>query len=370
MTKKFLMAICAVVVLASCSTKTDGYELNAALKGDVENGTNVYLRTLDSLNQLMDVDTTQVQEGSFTFAGKQDIPHLHYLAVDGLPGTVPVILENGDISVKFQKDSLQFAEVKGTLQNDLFMDFLRETRTISDMGRSLQDDFRNASANRDTAAVESLREEFFELQEKMKTFNIDFVKENPDALISALVLENLMRTKAIPFDEAQTLYDGLNAEVKNTKPGKSVQEQLKNSKSAEVGQRAPEFSAPTPTGDLLALGDIKSKVTLIDFWAAWCRPCRMENPNIVSIYEKYKDKGLNVVGVSLDTKAEDWIKAIENDGLAWNHVSHLKRFDDPIAKLYNVNAIPAAFLLDENGVIVAKNLRGPDLEEKVAELLN
>ena len=285
-------------------------------------------------------------------------------------GNVPVVLENGDIKLEFQKDSLTFANMEGTLQNDLFMHFLNGTRTISDMGRSLNEDFRNASANRDTAAVESLREEFFELQEKMKTFNIDFVKENPNALISALVLDNLMRTKAIPVEEAQSLYDALTPEIKNTKPGKSVDKLLKSSKSTEVGQIAPEFSAPTPTGDMLALGDIKSKVTLIDFWAAWCRPCRMENPNIVSVYEKYKDKGLNVVGVSLDTKAEDWIKAIEKDGLAWNHVSHLKRFQDPIAQLYNVNAIPAAFLLDENGVIVAKNLRGPALEEKVAELLN
>src|SRR5690606_7847244 len=143
-------------------------------------------------------------------------------------------------------------------------------------------------------------------------------------------------------------------------------------KSTEIGAVAPGFSAPTPDGDLLALSDVtsKSKLTLVDFWAAWCRPCRMENPNIVSVYEKYKDKGFNVLGVSLDNKAEDWKRAIEADGLLWNHISNLQRFQDPIARLYNINAIPAAFLLDENGVIVARDLRGPALEEKVAELLN
>ena len=120
----------------------------------------------------------------------------------------------------------------------------------------------------------------------------------------------------------------------------------------------------------MALADVLGKVTLIDFWAAWCKPCRAENPNVVSVYNKYHDKGLNIIGVSLDRTADAWKKAIEDDGLRWNHVSHVAYFNDPIAKLYNVNAIPAAFLLDENGVIIAKNLRGPALEEKVAELLN
>ena len=115
---------------------------------------------------------------------------------------------------------------------------------------------------------------------------------------------------------------------------------------------------------------MKGKLTLVDFWAAWCRPCRAENPNIVKVYEKYHDKGFNVIGVSLDRKAEDWKKAIADDGLAWNQVSNLAYFNDPIAKLYNVDAIPAAFLLDENGIIVAKNLRGDALEETVSELLN
>jgi thiol-disulfide isomerase/thioredoxin len=110
------------------------------------------------------------------------------------------------------------------------------------------------------------------------------------------------------------------------------------------------------------------KVTLVDFWAAWCRPCRAENPNIVKVYSKYKDKGLSVLGVSLDRNANDWINAIEQDGLTWHHVSNVRYFDE-IAELYNVRAIPASFILDENGVIVAKNLRGPALEAKIAELL-
>ncbi|MEX0272741.1 MAG: peroxiredoxin family protein, partial [Flavobacteriaceae bacterium] len=142
------------------------------------------------------------------------------------------------------------------------------------------------------------------------------------------------------------------------------------SKSTSIGSKAPEFSGPNPDGKQISLAEVKGKATLIDFWAAWCRPCRAENPNVVKVYNKYHDKGLNVIGVSLDRNAEAWKKAIADDGLEWNHVSHVAYFEDPIAKLYNIDAIPAAFLLDENGVIVAKNLRGPALEEKVSELLD
>ena len=238
------------------------------------------------------------------------------------------------------------------------------------MSKTMNDDFRKASLAKDTATVEALRAEYLELQERAKDFELDFVKAHPDALISALILEKIIASKALPFDEVQSLYKALSPEVKNSKPGKRMEKELEKAKTTAIGTTAPEFSGPTPNGEQLALNDVKGKLTLIDFWAAWCKPCRMENPNIVSVYEKYKDKGLNVVGVSLDRKKEDWIKAIESDGLSWNHVSHLQYFNDPIAQMYQVNAIPAAFLLDENGVIVAKNLRGPALEQKVAELLN
>jgi peroxiredoxin len=367
--KKISIPLLVILVLTACSSKSDGYELNGMIEGSLTDSTSIFLKTTDSLNQLIEIDTTQVIGGTFNFKGVVPEAQLYYVMVDGLRGNVPVILENGTISMKFQKDSLGYAKIKGTQQNDLFMDFLNGSREISEMGRSLQEDFRNASAKRDTASAEALREEFFELQNKSKNHNIDFAKEHPNALISVLILDTLFKTKGLPIEEIKAIYEALDPAIKNTKIGQNLGKALTNSKVTDIGSVAPDFSAPTPSGELLALNSVKGKVTLVDFWAAWCKPCRMENPNIVSVYEKYKDKGFQVLGVSLDAKAENWVKAIEDDKLEWNHVSNLKRFQDPLAKLYNVNAIPAAFLLDENGVIVAKNLRGKALEEKVAALL-
>lgn len=362
----FLMSL-----IVACSSVSDGYVIEGEIRGDVKDSTIVYLKTTDSLaRQLVDVDTTMITNGEFTFLGTPKAVKVHYLSIEGIQGNAPLILENGTISFKAQKDSMNFHKIKGTLQNELFMNYLEEVRTFSSMSKSMNDDFRKSRSESDTVLMNSLRDEFMELQERAKSFDLDFVKENPNALISVLILEKAISTKTLPSNELQPLYDALTPEIKVTPAGIRVGEKLEKAKGTEVGSLAPDFSGPTPTGEVLALNDVKGKVTLIDFWAAWCRPCRAENPNIVSVYQKYKDKGLNVVGVSLDKKEEDWLKAIETDGLEWNHISNLQYFQGPIAQLYNVNAIPAAFLLDENGVIVAKNLRGPALEQKVAELLN
>jgi peroxiredoxin len=215
-----------------------------------------------------------------------------------------------------------------------------------------------------------------ELQEEYKNFETDFITNHPDALISALLIDKAVSSRAVSAEEAQKLFDALSPDIKKTKIATAIQEKLEEQKKAEanaknttIGAKAPNFSAPDPTGKELALNEVLGKVTLVDFWAAWCKPCRAENPNVLSVYNKYHDKGLNIIGVSLDRTEEAWKKAIEDDGLTWNHVSNVAYFNDPIAKLYNVDAIPAAFLLDENGVIIAKNFRGPAREQKVAEIL-
>nr|WP_297788663.1 TlpA disulfide reductase family protein [uncultured Allomuricauda sp.] len=369
--KKLFVLSLGVLFLTACNSDPKGYTLSGTINGEPENGTQIFLKTTDSINQLVDIDTTTVENGMFSFSGNQVEPKMHYVFVDQVRGNVPVIVENGSIEIEFQKDSIDQAKIKGTEQNDMFMDFLTESRKLSQRARSMQNDMRMAAQQRDTATVAALREEFMEFQEDAKDFNLNYAKEHPNAFVSVLIVGNFLATKALPVDEVQALFEGLSPEMKATEPGKRIAEQLENLKSTEIGAVAPEFSAPTPTGDVLALSDVTSnaKLTLVDFWAAWCRPCRAENPNIVSVYKKYHEKGFDVLGVSLDNNSEHWTKAIASDGLEWNHISNLQRFQDPIARLYNINAIPAAFLLDENGVIVARDLRGPALEEKVAEIL-
>ena len=366
--KKYFFTALLFGILIACNTTPDGFKLEGTLSGEVDNGTQVFLKKTDDANQLIEVDTTTIENGKYTFTGTSALPELHYLLINKVRGNIPVVLENGSIEVNAQKDSLAFAKMKGTLQNDLFADFLEESRSLAQRARSMSDEMRNATAQQDTASMTSLRDEYFELQEEARTFEIKFAKEHPEALISALIIEKVLATKGLPENEIKELYEALTPTIKETVVGQRIKDKLDKLVNTSIGSKAPNFTAPTPAGDELALNDVLGKVTIVDFWAAWCKPCRAENPNVVQVYNKYHDKGLNILGVSLDRRAEDWTKAIEDDGLVWNHVSNIQYFDE-IAELYNVKAIPATFILDENGVIIAKDLRGAALENKISELL-
>lgn len=375
--KKIILSLSILMVLAACNQNPEGFTIEGTLTGEIENGTKVFLRKQGENRQPIDVDTTEVQDGKFVFTGKADSPEINYIFVDQLQGYTAVVIENGEIEFSAQKDSLGLAKVKGTPQNELFAKYLKKAQAMSKQAMAIQQDMQAANTSKNEASMSSLQEEMQDFQEEYKGFELDFIKENPNALISVLLLDKAIATKMVEPSEVQGIFDSFTSEMKETTAAKRISNQLEalkekaeRAKSTEVGAKAPEFTAPGVDGDQLALKDMMGKVTLVDFWAAWCRPCRAENPNVVAVYKKYHGKGLNIVGVSLDRKAEDWKKAIADDGLTWNHVSHVQYFNDPIAKLYNVDAIPAAFLLDENGVIVAKNLRGPALEAKVAELLN
>ena len=150
------------------------------------------------------------------------------------------------------------------------------------------------------------------------------------------------------------------------------QQNAKNSATTnlEIGSIAPEIALPNPEGDTILLSSLRGKYVLLDFWASWCRPCRIENPHLVESYEKYNEKGFDIFQVSLDKKRESWIEAIEKDQLTWHQVSDLKYWNSAPAELYKVRAIPANFLLDKNGKIIAKNLRGDALEAKLSEIFD
>lgn len=374
--KKIVLSLAVIVGVLACNSKPEGYVLNGTLTGDVENGTQIFIRKINETNQPYDIDTTTVENGKFTVSGPADSPELIYVFIDKIQGYTPVVAEKGEIELTAQKDSLNFAKVKGTVQNDIFFKYLNESRTLSDQAMSIQKDMQNAKMGGNEATVNSLNDEFTELQEEYKNFELEFIKNNPNGLISALLIEKGLNSRMVESEEAQKMYDGLTPEIKETLPAKSIlksleaaKEREEKGKSTSIGATAPDFSGPTPDGKELSLKEAMGKVTIIDFWAAWCKPCRVENPNVVNVYNKYHSKGLNIIGVSLDRKEEDWKKAIADDKLTWNHISSLDYFNDTVAKLYNVEAIPATFILDENGVIIAKNLRGPELESKISELL-
>lgn len=368
---RFFLGGLASLFLVSCGgSGADSYTIEGALGGNLAEGTPVILKKSDDTFQTVDVDSTVIKDGSFSFSGTATAPELHFIYVEGLRGGIPLILENGTISLSAHKDSLQNVIIGGTPQNDAYFDYLTGARNLSELRMSMNEDLRAAMMEQDSALIQSLRDEFFELQDRMVQFERNFTSEHTDALISLLILDRMLETQSVPVEDVENLFSNLSPALKDSKIGKTIAEKLNGAKNTAIGAKAPEFSGPTPDGSQLALKDALGKITLVDFWAGWCKPCRAENPNVVAVYEKYKDKGLNVLGVSLDRNAEEWKRAIADDGLTWNHVSNIAYFNDPIARLYNISAIPASFILDENGVIIAKDLRGEALGAKISELLD
>lgn len=376
----FYTLIIALLVLSCSSNKeAESYTINGTAKG-IPNGIKVYLKTVDERGAQVDKDTAIVMNESFTFKGNSATPELTVLVVTNAQGNRPFIIENGTLDIEVHKDSMHTTKVTGTPANRDLDAFNKGAMVVAKQRQELSQSLRQASIAKDTVTYNQLSKEINDLNIKMGNYPVEFLKNNAEQSSFALLLiNNILPRRTDLSKDLISIFNGLDNKLKSSTLGKRIEEQieivnkeLERIAHLDIGKKAPNFSGPNPEGKTINLNAIKGKVTIIDFWASWCGPCRKENPNVVKVYKKYHDKGLEIIGVSLDRKdqKDKWIAAIEKDQLDWHHISNLEYFNDPIAKLYNITAIPATFILDEKGNIVAKNLRGPALEAKIAELLD
>ncbi len=371
--RKSLLLLAALALLSSCK-KEGSYTIDGTAKG-FEDGKEVILERQDDSVGVIPVDTAKIVKGEFKFKGITKEPGLYSVRLQDLNGKAFFIVEEGSIKLDVDKDSLFKSKMSGTYNNDQFREFNEQglviQRKIVAFKRDNQAKMMQAQEVKDTAAINKMQKEYEGLQGEMKTQAITYVKSHPKALISALLTQSFFQSFEPDTKMIEELYNGLDPEVKNTKVGKKIAKSLKDMKTVDVGKKAPDFSAPNVDGKMTSLASSLGKVTIIDFWASWCAPCRQENPNIVAIYKDFHDKGLNIISVSLDKPgmANKWKEAIAKDGMTWTQVSNLKEWEDPIAKMYNVAAIPKMFILNEYGVVIAKDLRGDDLRKKIEMLL-
>ncbi len=250
------------------------------------------------------------------------------------------------------------------------MTYLTELNSIMEKfqvdAQQLNTEFEAASREKDDAKMEELRDKFIVMQAETNKMIKDKIREMGPSLAVMQAANYLDKDQEFPFIDS--IAQIVNREIPDYKIKRDFIEEIDKLRRLAVGSPAPEISLPDPDGNMVKLSSFKGSYVLIDFWASWCGPCRKENPNVVRLYQQYHDQGFEIFGVSLDRKAEDWVKAIKDDGLTWIQVSDLKYFESEAAREYNINAIPATILLDRDGNIVSKNLRGKMLENKLAEL--
>lgn len=357
----------ALVVVACNSASEDGIKVS----GKVENKVSGELAILSQLKDegFQPVDTIDVKDnGEFVFYAKLTEPtffRINFfnrqtvsLILDGTEDEITMKLDgnkpNEDVIVEGSPHTKYLKDIEGLLK-----DHQVDVQELNQM--AIQ-----ARMNGDQAELAELTDNYYTLVRENQNTLKKYIWNITPSLAAFYGLQSLN------LEENYTFFDSVATKFEKRLPGHPLTDDLKekvaSARKLAVGAEAPEVLLPTPEGDTLSLSSLRGNYVLIDFWAGWCKPCRAENPNVVKIYQKYSNKNFEILGISLDRNKEAWLSAIQQDRLPWKHVSDLKYFNSQAASDYQISAIPATYLIDPDGKIIAKGLRGPSLEAKLKEI--
>jgi peroxiredoxin len=329
-------------------------------------------------------DTVEVNNGLFSFKGRLNEPEEASLTllVDSVAAAkkgivrgssmprdyVSFFLDKGNIEI-ITVDSFSNSTIKGSAVQDEFLKVNAKVKPVMDDYRRISKEYVVFYRAKDEAGMARLRSKFDEIDSQLKKIHGEFVKANPQSPYAIFALRQFAGHE-VDAAAIEPIFNTLPADVRESASGKAMAEKIAIAKKTGIGAYAMDFTQNDTADVPVNLTSFRGKYVLLDFWASWCGPCRAENPNVVKVFNRYKDKGFTVLGVSLDRpgQKERWMKAIHDDQLYWTHVSDLKFWDNAVAKQYVIEAIPQNYLLDPQGKIIAKGIRGEELEKKLAEI--
>lgn len=356
MRKIFLIGILLVSMLSCKETQEPaGYKINGLLK-NIPDNTIVYISSNNKK-----IDSTIVLNGKFEFSGKVEIPTNVFLIIEKPFNYTSFWLENSEIYFEAEEGNFNEAIIIGSKVQEEEEVLNKRLSSI----RKEMDDFEDTDFEELTdQEIDSI---YKHLDGRYATINQNFIRDFPNSLISSHVLSIYASTWGKKI--TKELFEKFPIENKNTPNGKEIARYIALNQEPEIGALYIDFEMEDENGMLRKLSEMKGKVVLLEFWASWCGPCRVENPNLVKTYERFHPKGFEIFAVSLDIKKDNWLQAIENDQLNWTHVSDLKGNGNLASLIYGISAIPDNFLIDQNGVIVGRGLRGETLNRKLEKML-
>ncbi len=362
--KKTALILLLTIMIASCGRKANEFVISGVVTG-VDTGW-VKLTKVGG-EKWTTLDSTKLEKGNFTLRGMIASPAMCYIEIPGKQLEVSIFVEPADIKVTIDTGSAGKAEITGSATNDVYSEFKTRIKPLNVQMDSLNNLYRQYKKANDTAGLNRIDTAADLLDKKKKAVVLDFAMSNAHTVVAPYLIMNYAYWFDLP--DLKSFIGVVDTNLNSTAYVQDIRKRIELLERTAIGQIAPDFTLNDTTGKAFTLSSLKGKYVLVDFWASWCGPCRRENPEVVKAYRSFHDKGFEILGVSLDTDHGKWTKAIRDDRLAWYHVSDLKGWFSEAGRLYGIMSIPSNLLLDKDQKIIAKDLRGADLENKLAEVL-
>ena len=362
--KNLAVILCMSLAAAACSNETNGYRITL----DLEGSTGKWVKLMERIDrEFVAFDSVLVEQGTTAgMSGRVEGVRWMYLTVEDQPGSLQLLMENARYEISGTLDSPGIV-TESSAQRDLnaYHNFMAP---VTGKMRELETGMTEASRTGDQERLGILREEYSNLYMEQLAMDSAYVADHPGSFAAVLALRGIFYM--YDASELDAALSSLEPEVRQLESYGYMADKLERMKAVEVGQPYTDFGLETPEGEILSVSDVHNgNVLLIDFWASWCGPCRRANPELVQIYQEYKDRGFEILGVSLDRDRERWLQAIGDDRLDWHHISDLAFWNSKGAELYGVSSIPHTVLISREGVISAKKLHGEALRSQIEELL-